>query len=132
MIKYPKKFRQSISAGFDGIFDWDFLLPAFVGTKIEPMDIDAIIERHGKFLIIETKTPGKKIPEGQEITLKSLLQLGKGYICIFILYGKMADAINEIEEWTLHNGKINIERTQCDSDYVVRRVTTWFKWANST
>lgn len=61
-IKYPKAFDGFPPAGFDGIFDWDFLKPAFGGTKIEPMDIDAFVERHGEILMFETKTLGKEIP----------------------------------------------------------------------
>lgn len=38
MIVFPERFKQASPAGFDGVFDWDFLEPAFGGTKIMPMD----------------------------------------------------------------------------------------------
>jgi len=46
-IKYPDTFMDALPAGFDGVFDWDFLITAFAPTKIQPMDIDGIIERKG-------------------------------------------------------------------------------------
>ena len=50
MIVFPERFKQASPAGFDGVFDWDFLEPAFGGTKIMPMDIDAVVERKGRIL----------------------------------------------------------------------------------
>jgi len=131
MIIYPDTFKAMPPAGFDGVFDWDFLLPAFEGTKIQPMDIDAVVERHGRILMIETKSPNKEIPQGQKITLEALLALGKGKIHIMIIYGKTPDTIVEIEEWHFRNGKIiKGQRRGCDSDFVLQRVTDWFQWAN--
>ncbi len=130
-IKNDKKFGEAAPAGFDGIFDWDFLLPAFAGTKIEPMDIDAIVERHGRILIFETKTPGFTIPLGQEITLKTLLRLGKGCIHLMVLYGKTKGEIVKMEEWCYAKGQIKTKETDCDADHVLQRVTAWFNWANS-
>jgi hypothetical protein len=31
MIVFPERFKQASPAGFDGVFDWDFLEPAFGG-----------------------------------------------------------------------------------------------------
>ena len=69
MIRNQTKFETWLPALFDGQFHWDFLKPAFNGTKIEPMDFDAVVERYGKKLIFETKSQGKKIELGQAITL---------------------------------------------------------------
>jgi len=131
MIHYPKTFNKASPAGFDGIFDWDFLLPVFEGTKIEPMDIDAVIERKGKFLIFETKTCNKEIPNGQRITLEGLIKLGKGNVTVMIIYGKTSDTITNMEEWHYKNGKTTkIMNGCCDRNYVLSRVSAWFQWAN--
>ncbi len=55
-------------------WDWNWLveLGAFEGTKISPTDIDACVERHGNFLIFETKKPDEELSLGQDITLKAL------------------------------------------------------------
>ena len=130
-IKYPKSFESSLPAGYDGIFDWSFLLPIFEGTKIEPMDIDGLVERHGRILIFETKQPDKDVPSGQVRALETLLRLGRGFVCIMVLYGKSATAITGLEEWHYIKGRIRKSaRKTCDSLYVKERVNAWFKWAN--
>ena len=130
-IKYPRAFEASLPAGYNGIFDWSFILPIFEGTKIEPMDIDGLIERHGRILIFETKHPDKDIPLGQMRALETLLKLGRGAICVMVLYGKSAATIIEMEEWHYKKGRIRKSaKKTCDSLYVKERVSAWFKWAN--
>lgn len=131
MIKYPERFNEATPAQFDGIFDWDFLLPAFKGTKIQPTDIDAVVERHGKFLIFETKAPGTPIPMGQTIMLEALLRLGRGCITVFVIFGKSFDTITDMEEWVLDNGRI-VKRLypDCNHYVVLQRAIQWFEWAN--
>jgi hypothetical protein len=131
-IKYQKTFDQFTPPGFDGVFDWDFLKPAFNGTKIEPMDIDALVERRGKFLIFETKTPDRKTPQGQLIALEQLLKLGRGNIHLFFVWGKTAETIVAMEEWSYRNGTIvKSDRIDCDGAHVLKRVSAWFKYANT-
>jgi len=137
MINYPDKFKQAQPAGFDGVFDWDFLLPAFKGTNIKPMDIDGTVERKGKILLYETKDPDKQIPLGQTITLNTFLEIGLGKINVFVLYGKTPSEIVGMEEWfwgknskgiyTINHSPI----VECNADYVLERTSQWFKWANS-
>lgn len=129
-IEYPDKFDKARPAGFDGIFNWDFLLPIFEETNIRPMDFDAVIERRGKILIIETKSPNKDIPLGQEITLKSILKIGKGRIFVFVFYGKDESTISKMEEWRYSRGRIQKDIFECDSTRCYARVNDWFKWAN--
>jgi hypothetical protein len=126
-IRHPSAFSRARPAGFDGVFDWDFLVPAFRGTRITPMDIDAIIERNGQFLIIETKSPGKTVPVGQQITFRALMALGCFHI--FFVIGKTDDEIEGLAEW--HPGRIDPpEPLPADAARVVRRVAAWFAWAD--
>lgn len=69
MLKNKAKFDLWLPALFDGQFHWDFLKPAFYGTKVMPMDFDAVIERYSSCLIFETKDNGKNISLGQSLTL---------------------------------------------------------------
>ena len=39
-----ERLKLAMWANNDGIFDWDFLKPAFEGSNIMPMDIDGIVE----------------------------------------------------------------------------------------
>jgi hypothetical protein len=136
MIRDKDKFDQKRPAGYDGHFDWDFLKPAWGGTKIEPMDIDGMVERNGRFLKFETKNPLAEMPLGQEIALRRLVILGKGKIHLMVLYGKNEKSIEGMEEWFWKAGedgkpgKFMVTKTPCDADYVVNRCTQWFHWAN--
>lgn len=71
-IKYPDGFNRAKPAGHDGVFDWRWTRGCFGDTKITPMDFDAVVERRGHYLVMETKNPGVPIPSGQEITLQNL------------------------------------------------------------
>jgi len=134
MIKYPRRFNQAQPANYDGLFDWDFLEPAFAGTLIMPMDIDAVVERRGKVLIFETKDVGVDIPLGQKITLETLLRIGRGSIYLMIIYGKTPNTIEGLDEWGCGykgGGIVYKGYQECDADFVLKRVSAWFAWANS-
>ena len=79
MINNESGFNESLPAGFDGVFEWDFLKGAFP-RDIQPMDIDALVEIKGRFLAFETKAPGTPIKKGQKITLRSLANMGQGAV----------------------------------------------------
>jgi len=91
MINNKKRFGEWLPAFFDGEFEWDFLKYAFIGTKIMPMDFDAVIERNGHFLVCETKAAGKKIDTGQSISLTAAWK-EKGFTVLHI-EGKTAPEI---------------------------------------
>jgi len=76
MIKNNENFNSNLPTGFDGKFDWDFLLPIFNGSKITPTDIDFMLERNDFFLVIETKSNLADIPMGQRILLRALHRRG--------------------------------------------------------
>jgi hypothetical protein len=82
MLHNRPRFEQWLPAGFDGEFQWDFLLPAFKETKIKPMDFDAVVERNGHVLIFETKSDGKSIDTGQAITLTDQWSKGSSILCL--------------------------------------------------
>ncbi len=129
-VKYPTAFQRSPSAGFDGTFDWDFLAPAFAPTKIMPMDLDCVIERHGKFLCFETKTGIVPIPVGQVITLTALVKTGLW--TVIILRGKCAEEIDGWDFWYLGARSRNVEQRHEDgnADALVEFVSRWFKKAS--
>jgi len=85
-IKYPETFFNSTPANFDGIFDWSWTKGCFGDSNITPSDVDAIIERHGNFLLMETKHLDVPILQGQMITLKALYNLR--CFTIMLIWGK--------------------------------------------
>ena len=132
-IKHPETFNNWPPAGFDGEFAWDFLLPSWSGTNIEPMDIDAMVERRGHFLVFETKKDGKDVPLGQKITLTELWK--RGFTTIIQVAGKRPE---EITGYALYpEGEFEYGVQVGDKElkpvnymglaWVVRR---WFCWAS--
>lgn len=59
-----------------GMRDWTRWIGDLLPGKIAPMDIDFMLERHGKFLCVEFKGPGARLGVGQEITLRQLHKKG--------------------------------------------------------
>lgn len=57
------------------MWDWAFLGPAFPGNGMAPMDVDGLFERHGYFLVLESKLPGDELSGGQERALQALARL---------------------------------------------------------
>lgn len=57
--------------------DFDFLKGCFGDTRIMPTDVDGIVERRGRFLLMEFKPDGKAVSTGQLITLKRLKRLAR-------------------------------------------------------
>jgi len=131
MIKNHKAFNEHPSAGFDGIFDWDWITEEIKkvspSSKITPTDIDCVVERNGHYLIIETKNPGIIIPRGQEILLNNLIH-AKDFTVIR-LWGKA-----ETEEFNKVFGKVGGNWGQKINLYgleVARMsICEWFRWAN--
>ena len=129
MIRSRKRFEEWLPACFDGEFGWDFLSCAFSGTKIMPMDFDAVVERNGHFLIMETKEKGKKIDTGQSITLTRLWK--KDGFTILHIEGKTAPSISGVavySEWdetkeARVGDKEIIEKNAVDLAFIVR---CWF------
>lgn len=122
MILHPERFNQARPAGFDGVFEWDFLKGAF-GLRIMPMDIDAIVERFGNFLVFETKDIGVPVPVGQKITLDALHKTG--LFSIVFVSGKIQ--AEECEVWA--PGK-KCKKVSCDNDYIYDLSCRWFQYAN--
>lgn len=128
MIKHPGTFDETWPAGFDGVFHWDFLKPAFAPTKIEPMDLDAIVERNGKFLVFETKGNGVPIPQGQLITLEQLT--GTGLFTVIVLRGKTAVSIAGWDVWFRGSNGVVKRHIEGGSEDLVKFVRRWFLKAN--
>ncbi len=114
-----KKFVKSLPAKYDGFFDWEFLNPIFPG-KIEITDVDGIVERHGHYILFETKAPMAMIPNGQRIMHDMMIKTG--LFTIVHIWG------DECEEWKIyfHNGVAKEGNGKEDLYNIVDR---WVKYA---
>ena len=131
-IKHPEAFDSSPAAGFDGIFDWSWTKGCFGDTIITPMDIDALIERHGQFLLIETKGLGVPIPKGQLITLESLYRMR--CFTVMIIYGKTSPESGIV--WFPKDAYQNppsrkMKKSFKGVDEAQQIVKKWYHWADA-
>ncbi len=108
-----------------GLWDWAILDGCFGETKIKPTDVDGLVERHGKFLVFETKSPGVSIPFGQTITFKSMVSTG--VFTIIVVWGETNKPIKALL-YTRHGETVY---DPCDIDRFRNIVSQWFKYANS-
>tara|TARA_Y100000310_G_scaffold343675_1_gene452412 strand:- start:1860 stop:2270 length:411 start_codon:yes stop_codon:yes gene_type:complete len=129
MIRDEKKFREAAAAGFDGIFDWDFLRAAWPSSKMAPMDIDAVVERWGHFLVFETKSSGVSIPRGQVITLEALV--ANGSFTVMVLWGKTVEEIKHFDVWSLVDGEVTKTPIDGDANDVLQFAAEWFRRADN-
>ena len=121
-ILYPDKFKKSLGAGFDGVFNWKWTEGCFGDTKIKPMDFDGVVERYGNYLIFETKDIGKPISLGQLITLYNLRN-AKSF-SVFKIWGK------EVPEKLIIIQPSGKEIEYSGLENIRQRISDWFKWAN--
>ena len=128
-IKHPNTFLRSLPPGFDGAFDWAWLIECFKGTKVTPSDIDAVVERKGFFLVFETKSPGVEVPIGQMITLRRLYEIGCFSICI--IHGKTEPVSFEFWLCKEMGGGVFSEKRGKIKEKLYQYVKRWFEVANS-
>ena len=108
-----------------GVWDWGILRGCFGETKIEPTDVDGLVERKGRFLLIEAKDSTADLKQGQRITLEALHKTG--VFTIVIVWGP-TDCPERIELWT-RKGRFNYE--SADLAKLRDIVSQWFRWADS-
>lgn len=107
------------------LWDWAILDGCFTG-KMRPTDIDGLIERNGKFLLLEAKSPGVAIGYGQQRTYDALL---RNNFTIIIIWGKPQQP-ERIRVSTMHNGKVVTHERAADADVLRDVVKRWFLFAN--
>lgn len=107
-----------------GLWDWAILDGCFGETRIRPTDVDGFIERHEKFLLLETKAPGASIPEGQMRTFDALVKLK--VFTVMVIWGTNGspEEIQVITRWARHDKK------RCDISELRKLVSKWFEYAD--
>ena len=110
-----------------GIWDWAILDGCFGETNIKPTDIDGLVERNGKFLILETKQPGAQIPTGQHIMFRNFIK--RQGDAVLVIWGKK----NEPEAAQLYSGQFPDGKyiKSITSESLRKFVATWFAKAEA-
>lgn len=99
---------------FDGCFD---------NPRIALMDIDGALERNGYALMIETKSPGAKLPQGQQVTFFNLC---RGTTTVIVVWGlpQQPEACSFFHQgWTYPPIPSNEEHLR-------KVVSRWYQWAD--
>lgn len=109
----------------NNIWDWAILRGCFGDTRIEPTDIDGLVERNGYLLLMETKAPGVEIKQGQRITHSALVETGA--FAVFNIWGR----VNQPQHIQAHTRWKLEEPSPCDLASFRARVAAWFAWANA-
>lgn len=108
-----------------GVWDWGFLDDCFGETNIRLTDIDGAVERHGKYLFIETKQPGVDIPVGQKIFFDG--QVKQGNAVMFVWGHK-----NQPERIRVITPHVDKTFESADTELMKEIVSGWFKQANKS
>ena len=122
---------RSMENCINSIWDWGFLSDCLPG-KMLPSDIDGIIERNGRFFVIETKSEHvERIPKGQYITLKRLQDTG--LFTVIILYGDKTPTAMDVwypkDELFGTWGQVTGKKS-CGEEELKTLIRWWFKRVN--
>jgi len=102
---------------------FDFLFGALPG-RVNPTDIDQVLERRQHFLYIECKRPNQTIPVGQAILFDHLLLPQPKSVHLLHVVGNPPDEIEQFGWWR--------EPLQAGSvDQVRALVRGWWDWAGT-
>lgn len=102
------------------LWDWNFLEEKLPGS-CAVSDIDGIIERNGRFLVIETKGPEVAVPMGQSIMFSAIARLPE--FTVWVVWGTPGK-VTHMQRW----GEAKFEAESRDLQDTIR---LWFKLADS-
>lgn len=115
---------RNIDNFMNSLWPWDLFNECFT-RGIRFSDIDGIVERNSRFLIVEGKQKGASIPKGQRIMLENLVRTG--YFFVLILWGEPG----EPRKYQVFGPSVNLPKQDCDLDIIKNFIKGWYKWANS-
>lgn len=115
---------ENPQAYLDGVWDWAILNGCFGDTKIKPTDLDGMVERNGHFLVIECKSPGVPVKQGQAMTFNRLVATGMA--TVMIVWGEQ----NQPESLQILSPSKTEFIDPCDLDLFRSQVYGWFLYAD--
>jgi len=99
---------NNIKAFIASLWDWSVLDGCFGSPSMRPTDIDGIIEASGHFLMIETKSPGKEIPEGQRIMFDKLMEnTENNHFTVLLAWGRPGLPV-KMQKWPDEPYKVDL------------------------
>jgi len=116
---------RNLEAFMAGLWDWAILDGCFGETRIMPSDTDGEVERNGHFLVLEAKSPGVLISQGQRIKFQHRAQRGD---TVMVIWGKQNKPEN-IMIWRPYC-RFGPDSFACDISKFRDLVSSWFDWAD--
>jgi len=110
---------KNLKTYVENLWDWEFLDECFGGTRIRVTDLDGLVERKGRFLYIEAKSPGKEVPVGQKILFDHLIANPQN--TVLVIWG----APSEPEQAQFWGRKA----FPADKEKVKALVSRWYQYA---
>lgn len=106
------------------LWNWKPVADALPG-KCGVSDLDGIIERRGRFLVVETKNPGELVPLGQLIMLRALAKQPSFTVLV---------ATGDAETGAVSHYSVvtpdGLTATR-PGEALVGRIRAWFRWAST-
>ena len=106
------------------LWDWGFLDDCWGGTRIKVSDIDGIVERKGKFLVLEPKGIGINVPMGQRLMFEAMVRTG--YFVVVIIWG---ETNKPLQAQVLMPSGIKMYNN-ANVELIRNIAKCWFSWAN--
>lgn len=107
-----------------GLRDFKWVADALPG-RVAPMDIDSVLEKNGRILMMEMKPKGMAIPLGQRITLRAFANLKT--VDVWVVWEEEGGVWVEVGAMDRHGDIPFVERMRVTK--LKNRVTDWFEAA---
>ena len=107
------------------LWDWGTLKGCFGETMIRPTDVDGLVERRGRFLVLEAKGNGVSVPQAQAILFERLRKLN--VFTIIVVWGK-CPKVKAMQVYSAASVSTKYSATLADFRHAV---SEWFQMANS-
>ena len=117
---------RNLDSYVEKLWDWGIFDGCFGTTRIGVSDLDGIVERKGKFLVIEAKSPGAKVPLGQMRMFRAMADTE--VITVLGLWGDPS-APKRLQGISKSGPSKVID---CDLDRARGFVSNWFDMANQS
>lgn len=106
----------------ESAWDWKILNGCFGKSKIEPTDIDGLVEKNDHFLVLEAKKPGTQIKQGQMLTFNALRDTG--LLTIIVVWGRNNEPV---EMLVMYPPPKEPKRGKASLEDLRRVVEWWYK-----
>lgn len=100
------------------------------GGKIEMSDVDGVVERNGRFLYVEWKSPRGEITKGQDILLQQWTKCKKCKARAYVVECVVNPTPDSVCNVTRYAGGTCGKRNSMKVSDLIDEFSRWYKWAD--